>query len=970
LSEGPLAADVADTSLPAFIDATMHSDFPTRPNQAQVRLREQFDSLAELPEAERAAWLDANVTDADERAALLRLLAADTGKGFLDTPAGEHAVRLAPEDIAKPEGLIGQQIGEFRILRALGQGGMAAVFLGERSGKDFRQQAAVKLLRRGLYSELEQRLFLRERRVLAALDHANIARLIDGGVTRAGIPYLVMEYVDGVPITRYAQTHAVDVHARLALFLTVCRAVAAAHRSLIVHRDIKPSNILVSNDGVVKLLDFGIAKLIEDDGDDATGTVGVFTPGYAAPEQISGGAITTATDVYGLGVLLHELLLGVRPEGTPTRRPSSLISTRRDEITVTDADSVVYPIAPARLRKLLRGDLDNILLKALHPEPALRYATANSLGDDIERHMRRQPVVAHPPSRLYRARKFVQRHRGGVTLTIVFLLGILSALGLALWQSQVAREQARLAHSQAQRANATRDFMVDLLKTASADLPKDQRPTPAALVSEAAKSARQDPDLDASVRAQLLLTLGEIARSNGDYAHAESLIDEAIQRQRDLQMPSSSPEWIDTLVEKGNLLHVTNRNNEADRLMEGILPELLATDSDAAVSGLMLYGATRAYAGDAAKAVSIAQQALRKAQRVFGADSINGIETQSYLGQLCANVHRYREAAQMLDEAITRWRALHLPEDEDFARTLFHLASAREHLGEHVGVEALYREGIALMRRVFDGPHDRIADGLNGLAGFLITQDRFDDAQAALDEALAIDRKLIGTENSKTAVVLENLSVLDGARHRDAAAEQSARDALAVLAAHAQASGFEEELAMTRLHLAETLVRLDRADEAASQLAQAAAQLPALFGAGSAQVADGMRIGGLIALSRHDAGAALDAGDRALAMLARLDPKSPRVEISSRRLRARALEALGRRDEALAETTHALDALRATNPDAHAQQTALLALHARIQLALGQREAAAATILTARSLGVPSSVLATADAQTLQASSP
>ena len=764
-------------------------------------------------------------------------------------------------------------------------------------------------------------------------------------------------------------TH-VDVHARLALFLTVCRAVAAAHRSLIVHRDIKPSNILVSNDGVVKLLDFGIAKLIEDDGDDATGTVGVFTPGYAAPEQISGGAITTATDVYGLGVLLHELLLGVRPEGTPTRRPSSLISTRRDEITVTDADSVVYPIAPARLRKLLRGDLDNILLKALHPEPALRYATANSLGDDIERHMRRQPVAAHPPSRLYRARKFVQRHRGGVTLTIVFLLGILSALGLALWQSQVAREQARLAHSQAQRANATRDFMVDLLKTASADLPKDQRPTPEALVSEAAKSARQDPDLDASVRAQLLLTLGEIARSNGDYTHAESLIDEAIQRQRDLQLATSSPEWIGALVEKGNLLHVTNRNNEADRLMEGLLPELLATDSDAAVSGLMLYGATRAYAGDADKAVSIAQQALSKAQRVFGADSVNGIETQSYLGQLCANVHRYREAAQMLDEAITRWRTLHLPEDEELARTLFHLASAKEHLGEQAGVEPLYLEGIALMRRIFDGPHDRIADGLNGLAGFLISQDRFDDAQAALDEALVIDRKLLGTENSKTAAVLENLSVLDGARHREAAAEQSARAALAVLVAHAQESGFEEELAMTRLHLAEILIELDRADEAASQLAQAAAQLPALFGANSTQVADSIRIGGLAALARHDADSALDAADRALAMLATLGPKNPGVEIASRRLRACALDARGRREEALTETTRALEVWRATNPDAHAQQVALLALRSRIQIELGQKDSALATIDEARGLGVPESVLAAEDVATLQSSRP
>jgi tetratricopeptide (TPR) repeat protein len=939
----------------------MHNDSPTKVSDTSVRLRAAFDTLIELPAPERQTWLDINLANREEQAAVLRLLAADDSSGFLDTPAVQHAARLVAEEI-RSDGLIGQQIGSFRVLRALGQGGMAAVFLGERVGADFSQQVAIKILRRGLYSELEQRLFLRERQVLAGLNHPNIARLIDGGVTVAGIPYLVLEFVDGVPITRYVQAHALDLRGRLEIFLTVCRAVSAAHRSLIVHRDIKPSNILVSNDGAVKLLDFGIAKLIEEEAADTTHTIGVFTPDYAAPEQVAGLAITTATDVYGLGVLMHELLLGVRPAGLPMRRPSSLINTRDGDAS-TNTDGSVYPIAAPRLRKLLRGDLDNILLKALDPEPAQRYATANSFGDDIERYLRRQPVLAHPPSRLYRARKFVQRHRGGVTLTAAFILGILSALGLALWQGQIARNEA-------QRANATRDFMVDLFQTASADLPRDQRPTPQQLVQEAAKRARDDASLAAPVRADLLTTLGRVALSNGDYAEAESLLDDAIARERALGMSPTSPEWIDLLVQKGNLLHRTNRNTDADRLMSEIKPVLLAQDSEPALSGLMLLGATRAYAGQVDEAVSIAQHAARKAERLFGADSINGIEALTYLGQLCVQVHRYRESISLLEPAIARWHKLNLPEDEQLARTLLHLASAKDHVGERAAVEPLYREAIALMRKVFDRPHDRLATALESYARFLTGEDRFDEARAALDEALAIDRKVLGAEHVRTALLLDASGMLDHARHDDVAAERSAREAVRVLAAHAKDAGFGAEYALARLHFADILATLGRIDAATDEQAYAASDLTKTFGSASAEAADSLRAAAHIALQRGDPGAALVASDRALEILARTDPKSAHIEVASRRARARALDALGRRDEALAETARARDLLHATNPDAHAQQTAVFALRARVQLALGQKQPAVATIDEARGLGVPVSVLAADDAATLQSGSP
>lgn len=919
-----------------------------------ARLRDAFDQLIDMDMLEREAWLAANVENPEQREILLRLLREDDGRGFLDTSIVAHATRIDPGEL-KPDGLIGRQIGMFRIVRLLGQGGMASVFLGERTGRDFEQNVAVKILRRGLYSELEQRLFLRERQVLAGLTHPNVARMIDGGVTEAGIPYLVMEFVDGVPITRFAAAHALTVRQRAELFLTVCRAVEAAHRNLIVHRDIKPSNILVTNDGVVKLLDFGIAKLIQEDNTDATGTVGVFTPNYAAPEQVSGGTITTATDVYGLGVMLHELLLGIRPEGMSTRRPSSRVT---EALRTTQPDASA-PMRSIQLRTALRGDLDNILLKALAEEPELRYASAGAFADDIERYLKRRPVLAHPPSRWYRATKFVQRHRGGVALSIVFLLALLAAFGVTLWQANVARNEAG-------RADATRDFMVDLFQTASADLPRDERPTPQQLVEEAAKRARDDPDLVPEVRANLLFTLGKVTLANGDYKQAEVLLDDAIDRYRALGESQSSAEWLGLLVAKGNLLNRTDRNSQADKLMADVLPQLLAQESESAVSGLMLLGATRAYAGHADEAVTIAQQAARKAEQVFGADSINAVETLTYLGQLCAQVHRYRESVALLEPAVARWRKLQLPQDEEFARTLLHLASVKDHVGDSASVEALYREAIALMRRIFDKPHDRLATALGGYARFLTSQDRFDEAQSALEEALAIDRKVLGEQHVRTALLLDAMAMLDHARRDDAAAEHSADEAIRVLSAHAKEAGFEEEFVLARLHLADVLMSLNRFDAASAQLDSIATDMPRLFGKVSAENADFIRANGRLALARNDAAASLALAQRGTAIISQLDLPATETRIALLRVHAEASMALGNTVAALSDVAQALDAMRAANPEAHVQRTSLLALNVRLESAAGDSAAATAAIAEARSLGVPAALLSQNDAAALK----
>ncbi|MGN6517831.1 MAG: serine/threonine-protein kinase [Dokdonella sp.] len=427
--------------------------------------REWFEAALALAPAERAEWLAEHCTDEGQRAEVLRLLAADAegGERVLDQPFDQLLGRVG-ETAAPPAPLPhGTTVGDYTLIERLGEGGYSVVYRAEREQAGVRQAVALKLLHRGLHTPEEQRRFRDERRALAQLRHPGIARLIEGGVTAAGAPYIALELVDGAPITDYARSHRLDLHARLRLFVAVCRAVEAAHRALIVHRDLKPSNVLVTREGEVKLLDFGIAKLL-DAGDDATRTQRqALTPAYAAPEQFALGQITTATDVYALGVLLGELVTGQRRAPGDAHTPSSRVGA--------DTDEALLP-APARVvRRQLRGDLDNIVLKATAAEPERRYASAGAFADDVERHLAGQPVQAHPPSRWYRARKFVSRHRGGVASSALFLVAILAALALAVWQAQRAESAARRAQVQARRAEAMQAFLGDVFRANSRNQP-------------------------------------------------------------------------------------------------------------------------------------------------------------------------------------------------------------------------------------------------------------------------------------------------------------------------------------------------------------------------------------------------------------------------------------------------------------------------------------------------------------------
>src|SRR6185312_1134637 len=459
-------------------------------------LRGLFEEALKLPPDARARLLSEGCTDPAVRADLERMLAADAAEGeWLAAGDAANAAQVIGEaDNIEPLPA-GSRIGPFELLEVLGEGGSSTVFRAFRDVEGVRQLVAIKLLARGLYTAEARRRFHHEREALARLRHPGIARLIEGGVAENGLAYIALELIEGVPITRYAQEHALSERQRLTLFLRVCRAVESAHRALIVHRDLKPSNVLVTTEGEMKLLDFGIAKLLDDTGDATRTRHHALTPAYAAPEQFTPGAITTATDVYALGVLLRELLTGDRNASANARtwRTGSLGAA---------------PAQPKHGRKL-RGDLANIVAKATAPEPERRYGSGGALAEDIERYLDYLPVRAHPPSRWYRASRFAARHRGGVAITAILLLAIFVSLSIALWQ-----------------AHLVRDFVEGLFAPIRYGIAVPKQPSLSELLGRGVANLEHSPRLGSSERVDLLAMFSRLYENLGDVPQSRKLADQ------------------------------------------------------------------------------------------------------------------------------------------------------------------------------------------------------------------------------------------------------------------------------------------------------------------------------------------------------------------------------------------------------------------------------------------------------------
>jgi serine/threonine protein kinase/tetratricopeptide (TPR) repeat protein len=455
-------------------------------------IKDKLDAVLELEPPRRSVYLQEIAAADPELCQELKSLIAsheNAGTDFLNTRAREAVLTQAALSDPPSDAMIGCRIGTYEIAERIGAGGMGEVYRAFRADDQYRKQVAIKLVRAGHDSDFVVRRFKNERQILASLDHPNIARLLDGGTTERGAPYFVMELIEGQPIDEYCDSQKLPTGERLKLFSQVCSAVQYAHQYLIIHRDIKPSNILVTSSGVPKLLDFGIAKILDADAAsgkfDPTQTLfRVLTPGYASPEQIKGEPITTASDVYSLGVVLYELLTGRRPYRAASDTPHEVvravcefepekpsIAVRREEQDISGEHSItpasisaVRDGSPEKLRKRLSGDLDNIVLMALRKEPQRRYSSVEQFGEDIRRHLEDLPVVARKDTAGYRTSKFISRHKAGVAAAVAVILTLLVGMAGTLREAHIARQQAEIARTQ--RARAEQRF-IDVRKLAN-----------------------------------------------------------------------------------------------------------------------------------------------------------------------------------------------------------------------------------------------------------------------------------------------------------------------------------------------------------------------------------------------------------------------------------------------------------------------------------------------------------------------
>ncbi|MGB8989948.1 MAG: protein kinase [Candidatus Sulfotelmatobacter sp.] len=519
------------------------------PNEWQA-VSPYLDQALAMSEDERAAWLRAlaeqNPTLVAQLTKLLEEHRVLSQEGFLEKGAF---------GLPNAASLAGQILGPYTLISPIGQGGMGSVWLAERNDGRFERRVAVKFIHIALMGKGGEARFKREGSILGRLAHPHIAELVDAGVSATGQPYLVLEYVEGESIDRYCDHKTLDVEARIRLFLEVLVAVAHAHANLIVHRDLKPSNVLVNNDGQVKLLDFGIAKLLEGEAQDGAATLltveggRAMTPEYAAPEQVTGAPVTTATDVYALGVLLYVLLTGQHPAGgnlrsaadlvkaivdTEPTRPSDVVTTAKgpgEEITTNAARRTT---TPEKLSRLLRGDLDTIVAKALKKNPRERYASVTALADDLQRYLRHEPISARPDTLAYRATKFVRRNRVVVALAALTTLAILAGLVGTLVQSRTARIQRDFAFQQLKRSQEHDELLNFLLS--------DAAPRKALSISDLLARAAQVIDKHHSAdplrRADLLMWIGENYSSEDQIAQGRVLVEQAYQVSRGLSDPS------------------------------------------------------------------------------------------------------------------------------------------------------------------------------------------------------------------------------------------------------------------------------------------------------------------------------------------------------------------------------------------------------------------------------------------------
>jgi serine/threonine-protein kinase len=698
---------------------------PTFSPERWKEISPYLDQALSVPEPERPAWLASFRSQRPELADLLEELLEEHSAA-----TQEHFLEGQPIDSLKQQSLPGRNVGAYRLISPIGHGGMGSVWLAERADGRFERRVAVKFLNFAVAASVAER-FRREGSILARLTDPHIAELIDAGLTSNGEPYLVLEHIDGKPIDEYCDAQKLDVDARIRLFLDVLGAVAQAHANLIVHRDIKPSNVLVRNDGQVKLLDFGIAKLLADDKSPAPPTAltieggPAMTPQFAAPEQITGEPSTTATDVYALGVLLFVLLTAQHPAGpgphstaelvkavvdTEPPHASDVIQSRDSTLAATKRSAT-----PEKLRRQLSGDLDTILGKALKKNPQERYASVGAFADDLRRYLRNDPITARPDTVAYRFWKYVQRHQIGVAVAAGLVL-------LLAGFSVIQTVQLRRITRERDRADRIADFMTGIFKVSDPEEGVGQTVTARQVLDKAAEDINSGSSMDAQLRAQMLHVMGRAYLNIGLYSRAESLFEQGIQASKSF-------------------------GGEDSR-------DSLNTEHDLAWAVLQQ--------GRMGEAEKIERRLLERQRRVFGPEHPDTLGTVEELAfTVCQeSKEQCSEGVDLTRDVLEKQKRILGPDAEYTLSTMDNLAGMLRDSGHPEEALALERDSMERRLRVFGPEHLGTINAMMNFGEFQRDTGHDDDAIQTLTTLLDIERRVLSPDQGETAYTKYTLATV------------------------------------------------------------------------------------------------------------------------------------------------------------------------------------------------------------------
>jgi serine/threonine protein kinase len=776
-------------------------------NDRNLREEAIFDGALQLPPEQRGGYIKAAC---DNDAALLErvmaLLAAhEQGGGPLEEPAASprKTIALSLPPTEKP----GDKIGPYKILQLIGEGGCGSVYMAEQEAP-VRRRVALKVIKLGMDTKSVVARFEAERQALALMEHSNIAKVFDAGATETGRPYFVMELVRGIKITEYCDQNNLPTAERLKLFGEVCRAIQHAHQKGIIHRDIKPSNILVTlHDGVPvpKVIDFGIAKATDQRLTDKT----VFTqfeqfigtPAYMSPEQaeMSGLDIDTRSDIYSLGVLLYELLTSHTPfdpkellasgldamrrairEQEPPK-PSARLSTMHD----ADLTSVAKQrhSAPPKLIHLVKGDLDWIVMKALEKDRTRRYETASSFAGDIEHFLKSEPIIARPPTALYRFQKLVRRNKVVFAAVTAVALSIIVGLVVSTWLYFREKEARRTADSEARHSQQVALFLEDMLKGVGPGVALGRDTTLLReILDKTVERVTKDLKDQPEVQAEICNTIGEVYRALGQYNKAEGMHRDA----RSLQGRTAGVKGGDVatslndlalvLRDQGKLVEAESLQREALGLRRKLYGHKHA---DVAISLNNLALVLRSE-GKLAEAEQLQREALAMQKKLFGNEHLAVATSLNNLAWVLHDEGKLADAESFFRESLAIQKKVLGDDQPGVAITLDNLAFVLREEHKLTEAESLERQSLAMQRKLFGQEHPSVATALNNLALILSAQDKFTDAESFLRESLAMRRKLLGNEHPEVATSLDNLALVLRQQKRLTEAEALARDGLAM----------------------------------------------------------------------------------------------------------------------------------------------------------------------------------------------